>query len=102
MTSDTIPLEKKDACRYEVPRSFDAGMRVPGKIFASEKLLKEILKDKAIEQVVNVAHLPGIVGFSMAMPDMHWGYGFPIGGGAGPHPHPGGASFPRVHGVSLN
>src|SRR3989338_481835 len=102
MTSDTIPLEKKDACRYEVPRSFDAGMRVPGKIFASEKLLKEILKDKAIEQVVNVAHLPGIVGFSMAMPDMHWGYGFPIGGVAATDPQKGGVISPGGVGFDIN
>src|SRR3990167_3143693 len=75
-----IPLEKVDECRYRIPRSYNKGMRVPGMIYSNEKLLKDILKDKAVEQVVNVAFLPGIVSQSMAMPDMHWGYGFPIGG----------------------
>src|SRR3989304_5877886 len=56
-------------------------MRVPGLIFASEEMLDVIGQDQAIEQVANVAFLPGIVRYSMAMPDIHWGYGFPIGGG---------------------
>jgi tRNA-splicing ligase RtcB len=55
-------------------------MRVPGRIYASERLLPRIVEDRALEQVRNVACLPGIVGASMAMPDIHWGYGFPIGG----------------------
>jgi tRNA-splicing ligase RtcB (3'-phosphate/5'-hydroxy nucleic acid ligase) len=56
------------------------GMRVPGLVIANEELLKEIEIDRPLEQVCNVAHLPGIVGYSIAMPDIHWGYGFPIGG----------------------
>lgn len=63
---------------YEIPMS--GGMRVPGRIFASEKLIEHIKEDKAAQQVANVAHLPGIVKYSLAMPDIHWGYGFPIGG----------------------
>ncbi len=55
-------------------------MRVDGLIFASEKMLGDILRDRALEQVANVAFLPGITGYSLAMPDIHWGYGFPIGG----------------------
>src|SRR3989304_1796727 len=55
-------------------------MRVPGRVYATEKMLKDIQKDKALEQVVNVAYLPGIQKYSIAMPDIHWGYGFPIGG----------------------
>ena len=55
------------------------GMRVPGLIIANEKLLNE-QESKTLEQVVNVAYLPGILGYSVAMPDIHWGYGFPIGG----------------------
>ena len=55
-------------------------MRVPGLVFASRELARTIRKDKAPEQVANVAHLPGIVAHSIAMPDIHWGYGFPIGG----------------------
>lgn len=56
------------------------GMRVPGLIIANEHLLQELEFEKPLEQVCNVAHLPGIVGYSIAMPDIHWGYGFPIGG----------------------
>src|SRR5438132_14278390 len=55
-------------------------MRVPGRSYASEKLMAELRDDPALEQVANVAHLPGIVGYALAMPDIHWGYGFPIGG----------------------
>ena len=76
----TGPLEKIDECRWRIPQSFDRGMRVPGLIFADEKLLADIKEDQALQQVANVAHLPGIVKASMAMPDIHWGYGFPIGG----------------------
>ncbi len=55
-------------------------MRVPGLIFTSKELLSEIQNDRALEQVMHVASLPGILGYSIAMPDIHWGYGFPIGG----------------------
>src|SRR3989442_14289665 len=55
-------------------------MRVPGRVYATRQLRDGIRKDAALEQVANVAHLPGIVGYSLAMPDIHWGYGFPIGG----------------------
>ena len=65
---------------WEVNRS--GRMRVPARIYASEKMLESIFADKAPEQAANVACLPGIVSFSLAMPDIHWGYGFPIGGGA--------------------
>jgi len=71
-------LKKINEFTWEIPK--EAGMHVPGRIYASEKLLKQILKDESIKQVKNVAYLPGIVGYSMAMPDIHWGYGFPIGG----------------------
>ncbi len=63
---------------YLLPKK--GGMRVPGLVIATEELLKEIEIDRPLEQVCNVAHLPGIVGYSIAMPDIHWGYGFPIGG----------------------
>jgi len=55
-------------------------MRVPGLVFADERLMQGIREDQALQQVVNVASLPGIVRASLAMPDIHWGYGFPIGG----------------------
>ncbi|MBS0616300.1 MAG: RtcB family protein [Verrucomicrobia bacterium] len=58
----------------------EGGMRVPGLVIASQKLLEEMDIEQPLEQVRNVAHLPGIVGYSIAMPDIHWGYGFPIGG----------------------
>jgi len=74
------PLEKIDDYRWRIPRSYKRGMRVPGIIYADEKLLKDIRQDKAAEQVANVAFLPGIVKASLGMPDLHWGYGMPIGG----------------------
>ncbi len=74
------PLEKVDEYRWKIPKSYKPGMRVPGLIYADSRLLPQIKKDQAPEQVANVAHLPGIVGYSFAMPDIHWGYGFPIGG----------------------
>lgn len=70
------PLEKIDDYRWRIPKTYKPGMRVPGIIYADEKLLKDIRQDKAMEQVANVAFLPGIVKASLAMPDMHWGYGF--------------------------
>lgn len=73
-------LKRVDANRWELPQSYKSGMRVPGMIFADESLLKYLMEDKSVEQVANVAFLPGIVGYSLAMPDIHWGYGFPIGG----------------------
>src|SRR3989304_693893 len=73
-------LQKIDDWRWLLPKEYKAGMRVPGLIFASEEMLGVIGQDQALEQVANVAFLPGIVNYSMAMPDIHWGYGFPIGG----------------------
>jgi tRNA-splicing ligase RtcB len=63
---------------YEVPKT--GRMRVPGRIYASRELLDLQKADEAVDQVRNVAHLPGIVDYALAMPDFHWGYGFPIGG----------------------
>lgn len=71
-------LKKIGPCTYLLPQ--EGGMRVPGLVIASEGLLAEVEIDKPLDQVRNVAHLPGIVGHSIAMPDIHWGYGFPIGG----------------------
>ncbi|HVN97250.1 MAG TPA: RtcB family protein [Syntrophorhabdaceae bacterium] len=72
------PLKKLDNNRYLVEKH--GAMRVDGLIFLDDELLKILGTDESIKQVENVACLPGIVGASMAMPDMHWGYGFPIGG----------------------
>jgi tRNA-splicing ligase RtcB len=76
----TGPLEKIDDYRWRIPQSYDRGMRVPGLVFADEALMADIKQDLSLQQVANVAHLPGIVKASMAMPDIHWGYGAPIGG----------------------
>jgi len=76
--AENIKLERIDDFRWAVPRQ--GKMRVPGKIFADRKLIEDIYVDQSVQQVANVAHLPGIVGESLAMPDIHWGYGFPIGG----------------------
>ncbi len=74
----TLTIERIDAYRWRVPRQ--GGMRTHGLIFADEGLMRDLEGDQAVQQVANVAHLPGIVGPSIAMPDIHWGYGFPIGG----------------------
>jgi len=74
------PLEKINDYKWRVPKSYKQGMRVDGIIYASQDMLPHIVKDKAYEQVANVAFLPGIVKYSLAMPDIHWGYGMPIGG----------------------
>ena len=74
------PLKQLDPFRYEIPRSYKAAMRTDGIMFVDERMLPSVLQDQAPEQVANVATMPGIVGNAMAMPDIHWGYGFPIGG----------------------
>ncbi|MDI6892392.1 MAG: RtcB family protein [Actinomycetota bacterium] len=63
-----------------IPQTYRSGMRVPGTVYADDDLIFQADRDRALEQVVNVAFLPGIVKASFAMPDIHWGYGFPIGG----------------------
>jgi len=73
-------LIKIDDYRWQIPTSYKTGMRVPGLIYATGEMLESIRDEQTPEQVANVAFLPGIVGYSMAMPDIHWGYGFPIGG----------------------
>ncbi|MDD1713586.1 MAG: RtcB family protein, partial [Methanoregulaceae archaeon] len=73
-----IRLQKMDDYRWLIPAS--GGMRVPGVIYSSETLAKGMGKDESPKQVANVACLPGILKYSLAMPDVHWGYGFPIGG----------------------
>ena len=74
------PLEQVDEYRWRIPTSYSRGMRVPGLVFADERLLRDITEDQSLQQVANVAHLPGLIKASMAMPDIHWGYGAPIGG----------------------
>jgi tRNA-splicing ligase RtcB (3'-phosphate/5'-hydroxy nucleic acid ligase) len=76
-------LEPIDAFRYRIPRDESLGMRTDVVVYASAALLEQIQKDQSLTQAMNVATLPGIVGPSLAMPDIHQGYGFPIGGVAG-------------------
>ena len=73
-----IKLKKLDEYQWLIPKT--GPMRVPGLIFSNPQLINAIKQDQSLCQVANVATLPGIVGHSLAMPDMHWGYGFPIGG----------------------
>ena len=73
-----IKLQKIDDYRWRIPR--EGKMRTDGVIYADERMMETIRGDQSLWQVVNVAWLPGIVGHSLAMPDIHWGYGFPIGG----------------------
>jgi len=100
-----MEVERTSDVTWEIP--VEAGMRVPGRIFASDALFKAVIRDRAALQVANVAHLPGIVRASFAMPDIHWGYGFPIGGVAatavddGGVVSPGGVGFDICCGVRL-
>jgi tRNA-splicing ligase RtcB len=73
-----MQLERIDDTRWRIPKT--GGMRVDGIVYASGPMMDEIRQDQSLQQVANVAHLPGIVKASIAMPDIHWGYGFPIGG----------------------
>ena len=92
---------------WEIPVDQMAGMRVPGRVFADDAAIEKAREDRALEQVANVATLPGIVRASYAMPDIHWGYGFPVGGvaatdvNAGGVISPGGVGFDICCGVRL-
>ena len=94
------PVEKVDEYRWRVPRH--GAMRVDGLIYADDILMQDIREDQSIQQVANVACLPGIVGHSIAMPDIHWGYGFPIGGVAAFDPEEGGVISPGGVGYDIN
>jgi tRNA-splicing ligase RtcB (3'-phosphate/5'-hydroxy nucleic acid ligase) len=101
-----IPLERVDPNRWRIPRSYNSEMRVSGMVYADDELIEQIVGDNSLQQVVNVATLPGIVGHSLAMPDIHWGYGFPVGGVAATHVDmgvvsPGGIGFDINCGVRL-
>src|SRR3989338_8689234 len=78
MGDDKYKIQKIDAYRWRIPR--EGKMRVDGIIYADEHMMQEIQKDESLQQVINVSYLPGIVSHSLGMPDIHWGYGFPIGG----------------------
>src|SRR3954447_4204383 len=76
-------LQEVSPVLWEVPKSFRADMRVPARVYASRPMLEQILGDRSLDQLVNVSTLPGIVSYALAMPDVHEGYGFPVGGVAG-------------------
>ena len=103
--SDPIGYRRLSDVAWEIPAN--EGMRVPGVIYASDALMELVRSDRASQQVANVAHLPGIRRASFAMPDIHWGYGFPIGGVAatavddGGVVSPGGVGFDICCGVRL-
>jgi len=96
------PLEKIDDYHWRIPKSYMDGMRVDGLVYASDKLIDQIRTDSAPQQVANVATLPGIVKYSLAMPDIHWGYGFSIGGVAATDVEKGGVISPGGVGYDIN
>jgi tRNA-splicing ligase RtcB len=105
-TATPVPLERIDEVRWRIPVGARPGMRVEGRVYADDRLIAALRDDPALEQVANVATLPGIVGASLAMPDVHWGYGFPVGGVAATRVadgvvSPGGIGFDINCGVRL-
>ncbi|MHC4416610.1 MAG: RtcB family protein [Planctomycetota bacterium] len=95
-------LEQVDANCWRIPRSYKPGMRVDGLLYADERLIEQVKSDQAPEQVANVAFLPGIQVASLAMPDIHWGYGFCIGGVCATDPEAGGVVSPGGVGYDIN
>src|SRR5580693_7090590 len=96
------PLERVNEYLWRIPKSYKSGMRVDGLIYADDALIDLIRKDQAAEQVANVAFLPGIQRASLAMPDIHWGYGFCIGGVCATDPEEGGVISPGGVGYDIN
>ncbi|MDI6704342.1 MAG: RtcB family protein [bacterium] len=97
-----VILERVDDYRWKIPMSFMKGMKVPGLIYADERLLGHIREENTPIQVANVSTLPGIVKYSLAMPDIHWGYGLPIGGVAATDIEKGGIVSPGGVGSDIN
>ena len=95
-------FQKIDDYRFKIPKSLKDCMRVDGIIYADQGMIEHIYADNAYAQVANVACLPGIVGNSLAMPDIHFGYGFPIGGVAAFDPDLGGIISPGGVGYDIN
>ena len=94
-------IRKIDTYLYEIPQSLREDMRVPARVYADEQLLEAALADRSIEQLVNTTTLPGVVKYTLAMPDIHQGYGFPIGGVAATEP-PEGVISPGGIGYDIN
>ncbi len=103
---DKKNIKKISEYIFEIDKGYRKDMKVPARVFASEKILNEILKDDSLNQLVNVATLPGIENYALAMPDIHEGYGFPVGGVAALNMEngvisPGGIGFDINCGVRL-
>jgi len=96
-----MDLKQITEYEWEIPKSFRQDMRVPVRLFATRKLLEKVMEDKSLEQAVNSATLPGLVGHVIVMPDMHQGYGFPIGGVAATR-FPDGVISPGGIGYDIN
>src|SRR6516225_8835933 len=96
------PLERVSPSQWRIPKSYRPDMKVDGLILANETLIEQIKQDQGPEQVANVATLPGIQRASLAMPDIHWGYGFCIGGVAATDPEQGGVVSPGGVGYDIN
>jgi tRNA-splicing ligase RtcB (3'-phosphate/5'-hydroxy nucleic acid ligase) len=96
------PLERVSECCWRIPKSYKPGMRVDGLIYSSDEMIEQVKGDQAPDQVANVAFLPGIQHASLAMPDIHWGYGFTIGGVAATDPAEGGVISPGGVGYDIN
>ncbi len=95
-------LKKIEDYLYEIPKTFRSDMRVPARVYTDEKMLDQIFRDRSLGQTVNVTTLPGIVKYSLAMPDVHEGYGFPIGGVAATNIAKGGVISPGGIGYDIN
>ena len=95
-------IKKIDEYKYMLPKGVIPCMRVPGVFYSDDQLLEKALEDNALIQLANVACLPGIQRYSIAMPDIHWGYGFPIGGVAAIDPENGGVISPGGVGFDIN
>ncbi len=96
------PLERTSDTTWRIPKSYRKGMHVDGIVYADDTLVELIRHDEALDQVANVAHLPGIQKASLAMPDIHWGYGFCIGGVCATDPAAGGVISPGGVGYDIN
>jgi tRNA-splicing ligase RtcB len=102
MPLELAQLQKLDDYRWLVPQGTRPGMLTDALVYTNEHLLADLMKDLSLEQAINVAMLPGIVGRSLAMPDIHQGYGFPIGGVAATLPDEGGVVSPGGVGFDIN
>jgi tRNA-splicing ligase RtcB len=94
-------IKKLDRYLYEIPSSYRPDMRVPARVYADEQLLQAALTDRSVDQLVNTTTLPGVITYTLAMPDIHQGYGFPIGGVAATLP-PDGVISPGGIGYDIN